>query len=281
MKVAEDVRRSRAGVRAIQTGRRLRGTAERRLAPEGSALDDAQRRLNPLQHYASKGIASVDGWLGHDVVLPLIELSKQQRRDSISGGAAEIGIHHGQLFILLALMTEGDERSVGIDLFEDQANNIDNSGLGSRDALEQNMARALVDRSRVDLIQGNSMDLTAAEIVSAAARPVRLFSVDGGHTPELTTNDLHLAEQSLAPGGIVILDDAFSPVWPGVIQGLITFLDEETALTPFGLIGNKTLLCDRSSAATYRSVLAKFEGHFIYREDSLFGANVTILQAPN
>ena len=54
-------------------------------------------------------------------------------------------------------------------------------------------------------------------------KSVQVFSVDGCHTYECTLSDLHLAFQTIAPNGVVILDDHFNPSWPGVSTGLGAF----------------------------------------------------------
>ncbi|MFW2380983.1 MAG: class I SAM-dependent methyltransferase [Acidimicrobiales bacterium] len=231
------------------------------------------------ERYVHVGIGEVGGWLAHDVVFPLGELADAQKGLGVTGGAAEIGVHHGQLFILLALYLSEHERAVAIDLFEQQGQNIDGSGEGDREILEANMTTAGVDRDRVELITANSLDVAADAIVASLGEPARLFSVDGGHTPELTLNDLQLAHETVAKGGIVILDDAFSPMWPGVIQGLLDYLERPECLKPFALLGNKTLLTHEEFCKPYQDVLVPFTAHLHHRLDNVFGHPVQILRA--
>ncbi len=238
-----------------------------------------ERFATDRDRYVNIGIGDVGGWLAHDVVFPLGGLADAQAGFGVTGGAVEIGVHHGQMFILLALCLADDERAVGIDLFERQAENVDGSGKGDREILKANMREAGVDLERVQLITANSLDVTAEAIVASLGEPARLFSVDGGHTPELTVNDLQVAHATVADGGIVILDDAFSPMWPGVIQGLITYLEQPDCLKPFALLGNKTLLTHEAFCDRYRDVLAPFAKHVHHREDDVFGHPVTILRA--
>lgn len=226
------------------------------------------------------GIGQVGGWLAHDVVFPLQTLADAQAAEGIAGGAAEIGVHHGQLFILLALLVGSEERSVAIDLFERQAENSDGSGKGDREIFEQNMADANVARSQIELITANSMDVTADQIRESLNGPARLFSVDGGHTPELTINDLRIAEDSLADGGLIVLDDVFSSMWPGVIEGLLSYLDDaQTTLVPFAFIGNKTLLAHPDRSLFYREALEGYTPYINNRKDEFFGHPVVILRA--
>lgn len=233
-----------------------------------------------LQHYRDRGISTVEGWLSHDVVFPLEGLAAAQREEGVEGGAAEIGVHHGQLFILLALLLTPTERAVAVDLFEHQGANVDGSGRGDRSIFEANLATHGVDRSRVEIITTNSLHLDPAQVLDSLDGPARLFSVDGGHTPQLAANDLEIASRCLDPGGIILLDDAFSPMWPGVIQGMFAWYHRhDHGFVPFGLIGNKTLFTGEGFADRYRTVLSTYRRHFHDREDELFGHPVVILQA--
>jgi len=50
----------------------------------------------------------------------------------IRGSLGEIGVHHGLLFIVLALSSGPDEQLFAVDVFGRQDLNIDKSGKGSR-----------------------------------------------------------------------------------------------------------------------------------------------------
>ena len=91
----------------------------------------------------------------------IVALTERQRSLGIGGGAAEIGVHHGKLFILLYLLCQASEKAVAIDLFEDQHLNIDHSGSGDLAKFRGNLERH-ADSTRLVLHQGNSMDLSGA-----------------------------------------------------------------------------------------------------------------------
>jgi len=72
-------------------------------------------------------------------------LSAVQEAQRVSGNVAEIGVHHGKLFILLYLLARGDERAVAVDLFADQTRNVDQSGAGDLDKFRVNLEQIPVE----------------------------------------------------------------------------------------------------------------------------------------
>jgi hypothetical protein len=76
-----------------------------------------------------------------EAALVIAALNERQRALDAKGGIAEIGVHHGKLFILLYLLGRPPEKAVAIDLFEDQHFNIDLSGSGDLAKFRRNLAR--------------------------------------------------------------------------------------------------------------------------------------------
>ncbi len=239
-----------------------------------STLHQTPVRPAELTAYATGGFHAVEGWLSPASAHSIQHLSEAQMT---GGGVAEIGVHHGQLFILLALLCGPDEVAVGFDLFERQDENVDGSGKGDRDHLNRNLIAAGVPEEAVVLVLQNSMNLQPADVLGLTRGPVRLFSVDGGHAAEITMNDLWIADRVLTDDGILILDDAFNTMWPGVGEGMHNYLRHpQCELIPFGIVANKTLFTkSEAAAARYRAVLAQhpYEDHLI-REDQLLGSAV-------
>lgn len=176
----------------------------------------------------------------------------------IAGGVAEIGVHHGKLFILLYLLGENGESAVAIDLFSHQELNIDRSGQGDLEVLKQNLRRH-ADVSRLVVHEGDSTQLSSAQMMELGRGPLRLISIDGGHTAEITAHDLATAEGALAEGGIVILDDCFKEMWPGVIDGVHQHFSTPRSIVPFGIGSNKTFFCHPQFAPRYAGALRELE----------------------
>jgi hypothetical protein len=70
----------------------------------------------------------------------------------------------------------------------------------------------------VVLPQSSSTLCGAPELAEHRGR-VRFLSVDGDHSGVAVYNDLKLADELLAPDGLVALDDFFSPQYPQVTAG--------------------------------------------------------------
>jgi hypothetical protein len=211
-----------------------------------------------LKTYIAHGHQLVKGWLQPGATKAIELLSQEQRSASLSGAVAEIGVHHGKLFILLYLLSSENEPAVAIDLFSHQHLNVEGSGAGDMERFMRNLRRH-ADTSRLVLHEGDSTQLTAGHLLELGSGPFRLFSIDGGHTAEITAHDLATAEGALAEGGIIILDDCFNEEWPGVSDGVHRHFSEPRSIVPFGIGANKTFFCQRAFAARYTAVLQKMD----------------------
>jgi hypothetical protein len=188
-------------------------------------------------------------------VLTIVEaLDAAQRDNGIAGSVAEIGVHRGKFFIALHLLQLGAGSSVAIDVFGDQQLNVDRSGRGDLNIFLSNVER-WASRAGLVVHQGDSTRLTPETLLELAGSPVRLFSVDGGHTAETVFSDMCLAEASLSEGGVVIADDVFNGEWPDVAVGTLRYLDHGGKLAPFAIGFNKTLFASPEYCSKYRQVV--------------------------
>ena len=233
---------------------------------------------NPLHRYAANGHRQVQGWLSDTAIALLLDLARIQRDRGIHGPVCEIGVHHGRLFILLHHLTTADERSVGWDLFEEQDQNIDKSGKGDRQQLMINLRRHHADLSRITVHTANSLELVPADVHQACGGAPRIFSVDGGHTAEITASDLRLAAQTIHDDGVVVLDDFFNEPWPGVAEGTCRYMASPTVrLFPVAIAGNKFVFARRREIASlYRDALSLPAQDFRRRDTIVFGEPVAV-----
>lgn len=213
--------------------------------------------------YRWTGHRVVAGWLAPEVLDILAALDSVQRSASVSGAVAEIGVHHGRLFIGLNLLQHKDEPSVAIDVFGEQDLNIDQSGKGDLAVFQRNVQR-WSSAENVVVHQGDSTQLQASELRDLARGDIRLFSVDGGHTDSIVFSDMNLAEATIAPGGIVIADDVFNQDWPGVSTGTLRYMERGGKLVPFAIGFNKVFFATANYSQIYRDVLRReFEGRYL------------------
>jgi hypothetical protein len=207
------------------------------------------------EKYIRRGKFYVDGWLRNDAAWTIAALVECQRSIGVAGGVAEIGVHHGKLFILLYLLGQAPEKAVAIDLFEDQHLNVDKSGSGDLAKFRRNLDR-YADSTRLVLHQGNSLDLSGPILMQLAEGPLRFVSVDGGHTADITVHDLATADAAIAEGGIIVVDDVFNEQWPGVGDGVRRYFEHASNVVPFAIGANKTYFCRPSHRDIYHDAAA-------------------------
>lgn len=208
--------------------------------------------------YRRFGHRFVPGWLAPEVLEILAVLDSLQRSVDGSGAVAEIGVHHGRLFIGLNLLQGGGGRSVAIDLFDDQALNIDRSGKGDLAKFRRNLQR-WSSLEGVVIHRGDSTQLRAEDLQKFADGSIRLFSVDGGHTDPIVFSDMNLAESVMTPSGVIIADDVFNQEWPGVSTGTIRYIQQSDRQVPFAIGFNKVFFSSPEYAVLYQHEL---QSHF-------------------
>lgn len=195
-----------------------------------------------IDRYSAEIFPTLQGWVAprQPMMVGIIDAIHQER--GITGDIAEIGVHHGLFMLLLAAVRRDGERIRAFDVFEDQASNVDASGMGSRSHFEAAINR-WYDPAHFDVHQIDSLTMKGPEIARYLPKPVRLFSVDGGHTRIHAANDLHVANQVITPGGVVILDDFFAVLWTGVTEGFFDFMNSgPVKLAPLVYFENKLYL---------------------------------------
>lgn len=210
-----------------------------------------------FETYRLAGHRSVAGWLRTGTLTVVKALDAAQRSKNVSGGIAEIGVHHGRFFIGLSLLQRSNESSVAIDLFDEQEHNIDKSGRGDLERFRANVRR-WCPNGRVVVRQGDSTKLTSADVCGSAESSIRFFSVDGGHTDATVFSDMNLAERALSSGGIVIADDIFNEWWPEVAAGTLRYLEQGGKLQPFAVGFNKVFFAFPEEIHYYREFLADY-----------------------
>jgi hypothetical protein len=226
-----------------------------RTEPAGGLLtQEGDHPVGDIDAYWQGGFHNVEGWVFGELLDYLKCVDRFQQEAKVAGNICEIGVHHGRFLIALSHLARPNEKCVAIDIFEDQAANIDGSGRGSLIQLRDNVDRFAASGARFEYIQADSLALTAGERLAIEQQhgPFRVFSIDGGHTVDHTLNDLVFAQSVISPGGIIILDDYYNQHWPGVHEGVGIFYSRGVStVKPFLYAQNKLFLCGISVHERY------------------------------
>lgn len=229
-----------------------------------------------MDRYINGGIRHVQGWLNPISAKIIASLSKAQREAGFTGGVGEIGVHHGKLLILLHEGTTTNERTVAIDVFEDQHLNTDGSGRGDKAKFLENL-KIWSDRPEaVDVIQASSLDLTPQDVLSKVGK-LRLSSVDGGHTAQCAENDIRLFDSASHEYAVIVVDDVFNANWPDVVVGLARYcFDSATGFRPFAVSPNKVYLARTEHHDYYRKFLLQQWPQYYETDQAMFDQRVAI-----
>lgn len=207
--------------------------------------------------YNLKARRKIKGWFSEIDNKIFETLLIQQNGSGIVGSTAEIGLHHGKSFIPLCLHLKATELAYGIDLFDQQSQNLDHSGNGSKNRVINNLMGFNVKENQYILDGRSSEEVLPAEILTKAGR-VRFFSIDGGHWKSIVIKDLELADSVLAPGGVIALDDYLRPDWPEVAMGFHDWLTKNNDRYAIFAIGfNKVYVCEKNFVGLYQKALSE------------------------
>lgn len=235
----------------------------------------ADRNIYGHRAYFEKGFGEVDGWLHENFGVVLDLIADLHEDMGIAGPSAEIGVHHGKFFIPLHNMMRPGEKSVAMDIFGDQSQNPDQSGHGAKDVFLQNVRKFGRAPEDVACIQANSLLIEAAQQAEIEVQygKFRLFSIDGSHTAQHTFHDFQTAMSLLQWGGVIFVDDYYSPHWPGVHEAINRHYALGTPkVSPFLFAYNKMMFTtyDRREAF-YEKARTALKGLDYYKEVVNFG----------
>lgn len=200
---------------------------------------------------------SVQGYLPSLDARLIAALLAYQNESNMTGHLCEVGVHHGRLFLMLALARRAGERALAIDLFEDDAINSNTRHAGRDRALFANARRLGIELSEQETFKTSSLDIEAADILQRTTGRIRFFSVDGCHLYHPVENDLRLAERTVTAEGVIAVDDFFNKDWADVSFATYDFLRRTDAIVPFAITSTKLYLAEPAAAEKYKIALRK------------------------
>ncbi|MFI9614765.1 class I SAM-dependent methyltransferase [Streptomyces sp. NPDC052023] len=166
----------------------------------------------------------------------------------------EIGTLYGMFGAALIRMMEREGRDPRLTIVDPLAGQQLQPGTSMGGDVTGTPVREAAVRSNLALVgaagaatriqQGFSED---PEVRAAVAdRSYGVVIVDGDHSAEGVAKDLEWAEQIVAPGGIVVLDDFGHPKWPGIKEAFEKHMTTDTRFTFLGQVAHSGYL--RASA---------------------------------
>jgi hypothetical protein len=176
-----------------------------------------------------------------------MDILEYQEEHGIAGSLLEIGVFSGRYFsILLRSASRTNSRVVGVDLFRNPP--IEKIRELVVEILRGSDAVAI-------LLSAYSIELDSARLLERLSIPARFVSIDGSHICRDVLWDLRLAEQIVAPAGVVAIDDFINPVAFGVNEAVHIFFSIPRRLVPWAYIENKLFLCQPQWADRYKAFL--------------------------
>ena len=182
-------------------------------------------------------------------------LNKQLAENNLHGDMAEIGVFRGFGACLMAGYLRKTERLTLVDMM---------CGLDySEEAIREVAGTDVLNR--ITFHQTDSMRLQRAGKLSTD-REFRFFHIDGEHSYDAVMNDLTMAADNIAPYGIVVVDDFFSPASPAITHAVFDYIGRPGSNLSLFLIGfNKAYLCFNRWLGFYRETTINLpqvlEGH--------------------
>jgi len=197
----------------------------------------------PKYEFLREQVHKVKGWLNDYAAIRTIELLDWQEARGMSGPVLEIGVFAGRYFsILLRSAVRTGNVAVGVDIFQ----------WVPLDTVRRSLAPIEGSDTAVFLSQPSTY-LSGADLLTALGSKPRFISIDGSHECDDVVWDLRLAEDILAPEGLVSVDDFLNPMTLGVNEGAHRFFSQPRNLAPVAYTANKLFLARPFFAGVYRT----------------------------
>ncbi len=236
---------------AIESPAGVEDAVEDRRPTAGNQETGVGPHENPLSKYLEIGFQAIAGWLHPPAMQATLFLADLHAAAFAPGPVCEIGVWEARYLTLLSFLPATPQRVVGVDPFIHG---------GNREAQLQRVRANIEAYARrpdlVTLIERDSRQVSADDLLQASGGPCQFVSVDGDHTLDGALGDLRLAEQVLAEGGIVSVDDISNMTCPGVVEAVVRYGQRADAtLAPFLLVANKLFMTQRHHCEGYREAI--------------------------
>lgn len=212
--------------------------------------------LRDNQAFMEKVVSPMVGWLDRYAAIRTLDLLEYQETNNVDGSLYEVGLYHGKYFALLARSAALTTSClVGLDKF--QYLSLEKFHAYFEEHVSPDNLAAASGGLQWSIIGKASEEVSARELISKLGREARFISIDGSHEYDDVLWDLRIADQVLAPGGIISADDFINPICLEVTAAIYHFLELTPAIVPFAHISNKLFLSRPGWADRYRSYIEK------------------------
>ena len=207
-----------------------------------SLVDAAKVEATDNYEYLRDFVHPLPGWLVDYAAIRILDLLAWQEQNATRGPLFEIGIYYGRsLALTLRSALRAKERVVALDTFQFVPLETVKTGLA-----------AIADPESIVWLQTSSTLCSSRQLLQILGADPRFISIDGSHECDDVFWDLRLAEDMLAPRGLVAVDDFMNMVAMGVNVGVHKFFATPRNLAPFAYTSNKLFLCRPELAPSYR-----------------------------
>jgi hypothetical protein len=207
-----------------------------------SLVDAAKVAAADDYEYLRAFVHPLPGWLVDYAAIRILDLLAWQEQNAIHGPLFEIGVYHGRsLGLTLRSALRAKERVVALDTFQFVPLETVKTGVAP-----------IADPESIVWLQTSSNLCSSRQLLQILGADPRFISIDGSHECDDVFWDLRLAEDMLAPRGLVAVDDFMNMVAMGVNVGVHKFFATPRNLAPFAYTSNKLFLCRPQLAPSYR-----------------------------
>jgi hypothetical protein len=192
--------------------------------------------------YLHDYVRPIPGWLNDYAAIRTMDLLTWQEQNGVHRPLFEIGVYLGRhLALMLRSALRTGDSVVGLDTFQYAPLDTVKTGLTQ-----------IADPDSIIWLQTYSTSCSSRQILQLLGGEPRFISIDGSHERDDVVWDLRLAEDILAPRGIVSVNDFLNPITLGVNDGVHNFFAMPRNLAPVAYTTNKLFLCRPGQAASYR-----------------------------
>lgn len=205
----------------------------------------------------------VEGWFSYPSFCLWNALLEAQAE--APGHLVEIGVWRGRSAAVLARHRRAEEQLV---LCDPSLKYLDDPPPG-RTAVLPGLKAVGIGMDGVVVVATRSEHLLRHPIAAEMRRSVRWLHIDGEHTGRAVFGDLEIAHELLAAGGLVVIDDFFSPMYPQITAATYAYLTRHPYDFRLLLVGfDKAYLCRPASYVRYQTFVARKLGAMMHAAGS-------------